>query len=58
MKLVSIPSASDNISRDAITELLNNGVCYDGGHHKQWYLERIAEALGIELEEHEAGIAP
>ena len=50
--------ASDNSQMDKITALLNDGVCYDGGHHKQWHLERIAEVLGVELEEHDLGIAP
>ncbi len=30
----------------------------DGGHHKQWYLERIADYFGIDLPDHEPGIAP
>lgn len=41
-----------------IKELLEDAVCTDGAHHKQWYLEQIAEALNIDLPEHEEGIAP
>ena len=41
-----------------LKELLNDGVCIDGGHHKQWALEQIALVLSIELDEHEEGIAP
>jgi hypothetical protein len=26
-----------------------NGLMTDGGHHKQWYLERILEALDVNL---------
>jgi hypothetical protein len=39
-----------------IADLVCEGVQTDGGHHKQWYLEQVAEKLGIELEEHEEGI--
>lgn len=30
----------------------------DDSHHKQWYLEAIAEALQIKLPVHDLGIAP
>jgi len=33
-------------------------VTTDGCHHKQWYLEAIAEALQIELPPHDLGMAP
>jgi hypothetical protein len=52
------PSASTNSARDAITPLVVRAVETDGGHHKQWYLEAIAEALQIELPPHDLGIAP
>jgi len=41
-----------------ITDMLQAAVTTDGGHHKQWYLEQLAEALEIELPEHDEGIAP
>lgn len=42
-----------------ISELLNEAVRTDGGHHKQWYLVQIATALHIEIgNDHEPGIAP
>lgn len=49
-----------------IKELIFNGLCTDGAHHKQWYLEQIAEHLGYDptseedYEEYlpEPGIAP
>lgn len=42
----------------SVAELLAGAVTTDGAHHKQWYLERIAERLGISLPEHDEGIAP
>ena len=41
-----------------IAEMLREAVDTDGGHHKQWYLEQIAEGLEVTLPDHEAGIAP
>jgi len=44
-----------------VAELLEEGLCTDGGHHKQWYLEEIAKELSIEvpgIEQREEGIAP
>lgn len=41
-----------------VAALLREAVTTDGGHHKQWYLERIAEELGVELPDHDHGIAP
>jgi hypothetical protein len=38
--------------------LINDALCTDGAHHKQWYLEQIAELLNIKTVEHEEGIAP
>jgi len=32
-------------------ELAISGLLTDGSHHKQWYLERILEALGVNLKE-------
>lgn len=42
----------------ALGEVLADAVSIDGGHHKQWYLEHIAGTLGIDLPDHEPGIAP
>jgi len=50
----------------AAVELALHALTTDGAHHKQWYLERIVEALGIDLEHYEnttgfrgeRGIAP
>lgn len=45
-----------------IKELVLEGLEQEGGHHKQWYLERIAEVLfpGIDFDELdcERGIIP
>ena len=35
---------------DKIKKLAIDGLCTDGGHHKQWYLEEILKALGHNLE--------
>ena len=46
--------------KDEVKELLEEALSIDGAQHKQWYLWRIAEALGIELPADIAdkGIAP
>ena len=44
-----------------VQKLLGEGLCTDGGHHKQWYLEQIAKELGLEVpgtDVREEGIAP
>lgn len=44
-----------------IGSLVIDALLTDGAHHKQWYLEQIAEELGIPKEEYEdaeEGIAP
>lgn len=41
-----------------IGELVTEAVQVDGDWHKQWFLEQIAERLGISLPDHEEGIAP
>lgn len=51
---------------EEVKELLANALYIDGEHHKQWYLWKIAEALGLDLEDQwdedcpelEQGIAP
>ncbi len=48
-RMVADPSLADFLA-DAVTQ--------DGGHHKQWYLEELATHLGIDLPDHEPGIAP
>lgn len=35
--------------REAAKKFAVEGLLTDGGHHKQWYLERILEALGYDL---------
>ena len=35
--------------RKTAIELLTDALLTDGGHHKQWYIERALEALGINL---------
>jgi hypothetical protein len=39
-----------------LTELLGGAVMNDSAHRKQWYLEKIAFLLEIDLPEHEDGI--
>lgn len=32
-------------------DLLIDGLVTDGSHHKQWYIERSLESLGVNLDE-------
>lgn len=46
---------------DKVEKLIRDGLHTDGGHHKQWYLEQIAETLNIDLsneEQWDEGVAP
>jgi len=40
--------------------LIKEALFTDGAHHKQWFIEKIAEAIGINLEgiPFEKGISP
>lgn len=44
----------------SLEDLIIEALYCDGGHHKQWYLEQIAETIGMELlyDDIEEGIAP
>jgi len=46
--------------QDTIEDMVIEALGIDGGHHKQWYLHRIAERLGISHpnDRFEEGIAP
>jgi len=39
------------VDLDRIKELVISALCWDGAHHKQWFLEKIGEALGMDLEQ-------
>ena len=46
-----------------VKRLIEDGLCTDGAHHKQWYIEEIAKALKLKMElrsgrDYEEGIAP
>ncbi len=41
-----------------IVDALCDAVVTDGAHHKQWYLEQIAEIMEVALPEHDEGIIP
>lgn len=43
-KILSMPNGKNKAVQLAI-----HGLLTDGGHHKQWYLERILEALNVNL---------
>lgn len=43
---------------DILIELVLDAISNDSAHHKQWYLERIAEFFRIPLPDHVPGIAP
>ena len=61
---------TEQVDVEKAQELAVDGLFTDDGHHKQWYLERVLEALGVDLqamrlEQHEEkwlvwdeGIAP
>ena len=34
---------------EEIKNLCVDGLCTDGGHHKQWFLEEILKKLGLDL---------
>jgi len=36
-------------TKETVKDLIINALETDGAHHKQWYLERILEALGFDL---------
>ena len=52
------------INTDKAKRLVLEALYTDGGHHKQWYLEEIGKALGIDIKSEyekikwEEGIAP
>lgn len=46
-------------SIDEICQLIILALLTDGAHHKQWYLEQMADVLGIQMEvEYKPGVAP
>ena len=61
---------TEQVDVEKAQELAVDGLFTDGEHYKQWYLERVLEALGVDLqamrlEQHEEkwlvwdeGIAP
>ena len=38
-------------SVDRAVGMATQGLFIDGGHHKQWFLEQVLEALGVELDD-------
>lgn len=60
----ALPANYDPDSYDpallGIGDLIAWALVTDGAHHKQWFLERIAERLGVDLSDsdHDLGIAP
>lgn len=44
--ILKMPNGEEKAKQLAISGLL-----FDGGHHKQWFLERIIEALGYSLDD-------
>lgn len=49
---------ADRTGYSIVDWLIQEGVGADGAHHKQWYLERLAEALHVGLPDHISGVAP
>ncbi len=54
----NMAKAARLVANPTLTDFLADAVTIDGGHHKQWYLEELATHLGIDLPDHEPGIAP
>lgn len=48
----------EELERYSIFSLISNGLNVDGDHHKQWYLEQLAERFGFEIPHEDKGIAP
>jgi len=49
----------ENFGNDSteIRDLVESGLAFDGGHHKQYYLVQLANELGFEFDfEYEEGI--
>jgi hypothetical protein len=45
--------------RAILKDLIERGLTTDGAHHKQWYLEQIADQFELDIYiDHEPGIAP
>ncbi len=36
------------MNKETIKDLIIDGLCTDGSHHKQWYLQQILKALGFD----------
>lgn len=56
----TVPTTFPNTTRDMnekIKDLAINGLLTDGAHHKQWYLEEILKAGGVDLKELKAELA-
>lgn len=49
----------DNAEGTRLSRLVNQALHVDGAHHKQWYLELIAEEFELNIDgDHERGVAP
>lgn len=60
LKLASNQCNMCTAKQTGLKELIADALCCDGGHHKQWYLEEIAEYVNIDLSDicYDQGIAP
>ena len=57
-RISDTPMLSD-VPSEKIQQLVNEALTTDGAHHKQWYIEKIADKLGLlTIIEHDEGIAP
>jgi len=46
----------NNKTENEIIELVEEAITVEGGHHKQWYLVRIARILGINVNDVDEGV--
>lgn len=54
-----IANGPNDMARQRLWRLVNDGLLICGEHHKQWYLEQIAGLLGLGIPSNaESGIAP
>lgn len=41
----------EKVNKEKIKDMIIDGLITNGGHHKQWFLEKILEEFGYDLKE-------
>ena len=52
-KKLSIKKGAEVIKKRKIRELINEALITDGAHHKQWYIKKIAQELGVSFKDND-----